>query len=47
MLKGNSLIWSKYRLNIVKWIFGMSMSSTFEVKKLRNLLESEAKAWLM
>ena len=37
MLKENLLIWSKYRWNIEKWIFGILMSLIFEMRKLRNL----------
>ena len=29
MLKGNLIIWSKYRWNIEKWIFGKLISLTF------------------
>ena len=29
MLKGNLIIWSKYRWNIEKWIFEKLISSTF------------------
>ena len=29
MLKGNLIIWNKYRWNIEKWIFGKLISITF------------------
>ena len=29
MLKGNLIIWNKYRWNIQKWIFGKLISLTF------------------
>ena len=29
MLKGNLIIWNKYRWNIEKWIFGKLISLTF------------------
>ena len=29
MLKGNLIIWSKYRRNIERWIFGKLMNVTF------------------
>ena len=47
MLKENLLIWSKYRQNIEKWIFGKLISLTFQMKKLSNLQVGWVKTWLM
>ena len=47
MLKGNFIIWSKYRWNIEKWTFGKLMSLTFRMKKLRNLQAGSVKTWLL
>ena len=47
MLKENLLIWSKYRQNIEKWIFGKLISLTFQMKKLSNLQVGWIKTWLM
>ena len=47
MLKENLLIWSKYRQNIEKWIFGKLISLTFQMKKLSNLQAGWIKTWLM
>ena len=47
MLNGNIIIWSKYRWNIKKWIFGMLMSLIFQMKKLRNLHKGGVRTWLM
>ena len=47
MLKENLLIWSKYRQNIEKWIFGRLISLTFQMKKLSNLQAGWVKTWLM
>ena len=47
MLKGNLIIWSKYRWNIEKWIFGKLISLIFQMKKLSNLQEGGVKTWLM
>ena len=47
MLKENLLIWSKYRQNIEKWIFGKLISLTFQMKKLSNLQAGWVKTWLM
>ena len=37
MFKGNLIMWSKYRWDIEKWIFGKLISLIFLMKKLRNL----------
>ena len=47
MLKGNLIIWNKYRWNIEKLIFRKLISLTFKMKKLSNLQESGVKTWLM
>ena len=47
MLKENLLIWSKYRQNIEKWIFGKLISLTFQGKKMSNLQTGGVKTWLM
>ena len=47
MLKRNLIIWSKYRWNIEKLIFGKLISLTFSIKKLGNLQAVGVKTWLM
>ena len=47
MSKGNLIIWSEYRWNIEKWIFGKKISLTFQMKKLSNLQAGGVKAWIM
>ena len=45
MLKGNLIIWNKYRWNIEKWILEKLISLTFSMKS--NLQAGEVKTWLM
>ena len=47
MLKGNLIIWSKYRWNIEKWMFEKLISLTFQMKKLCNSQAGGVKTWLM
>ena len=47
MSKGNLIIWSEYRWNIEKWIFGKKISLTFQMKKLSNLQAGGVKVWIM
>ena len=47
MLKGNLIIWSKYRQDIEKWVFGKLISLILEMRKLRNLQPVGVKTWLI